>query len=157
VYLFVDDHQRATEQANKTLELFPGSLQAYHVLGLAAVGRCRYEDAIPALERAVSFSSDALSVAYLGAAQARAGRCEIACALLQDLLSKSGQPTVPPRCFVFLYASLGDPDRAFEWLERAYETRDTGLFFLRVMPLFDPLHSDPRFGQMLRRVGLSSD
>ncbi|HUM04901.1 MAG TPA: hypothetical protein VLT90_05530, partial [Terriglobales bacterium] len=58
------------------------------------------------------------------------------------------------RCFVFLYAELGNLDLAFEWLERAYESHDTGLLALRVMPLYEGLRSDPRYQQMLRRLGI---
>ena len=53
-----------------------------------------------------------------------------------------------------IYAATGDQDRALEWLEKAYEIRDSGLFWLRIMPLYDPLRSTPRFKEMLRRVGL---
>ena len=67
--------------------------------------------------------------------------------------ARCGEP-VPPRCFVFLYAATGDQHRALEWLERAYESRDSGLFWLRVMPLYDPLRTTPRFKEILRRIGL---
>lgn len=155
IYLFVEDYERAIEQARKTLELFPESLAAWWVLGLAEVCRSRYAEAIAALEKAASISPDALSIAYLGVAQARAGHMDTAVSLLKQLLSRSEREPVPPRCFVFLYAATGDQDRALEWLEKAYEVRDTGLFWLRVMPLYDALRSTPRFNEVLRRVGLS--
>ena len=156
IYLFVDDYEPAVEQARKTLELYPDSLQAYWALGLAAACTSRYTEAIAALEKAVAISPDAISMAYLGCALARAGRAEAAQALLRDLLSRSEREHVAPRSFAFLYAALGEPDRAFEWLEKAYEVRDSGLFFLRAMPLYDPLRSDPRFERMLQRVGIST-
>ena len=155
IYLFVKDYGSASEQARKTLELFPDSLLAWWGLGLSELCRSRFAEAIAALEKAAAISPDAISIAYLGSAQARTGRADIALSLLQNLLSRSEREHVPPRCFVFLYAALGEQDRAFEWLEKAYETHDTGLFWLRVMPLYDPLRSSPRFNEMLRRVGLS--
>jgi TolB-like protein/Flp pilus assembly protein TadD len=155
IYLFVKDYERASEQARKTLELFPESLMAWWGLGLAEMCRCRYAEAIAALEKAVAISPDSLSIAYLGVAQARAGRIDIADSLLRRLLSRSGREPVPPRCFVFLYAAIGDQNRALEWLEKAYELRDTGLFWLRIMPLYDPLHSTSRFNDVLRRIGLT--
>jgi hypothetical protein len=51
-----------------------------------------------------------------------------------------------------IHAGLGEKDQAFEWLERAYEERDKGLLFLRIDPPLDPLRSDPRFQDLLRRM-----
>ena len=119
--------------------------------------RTRYADAIAALEKGAAISPDPLSIAYLGVAQARAGHIDIAVSLLRQLLTRSEKEPVPPRCLVFLYAATGDRDRALEWLERTYEVRDSGLFWLRVMPLYDPLRSSPRFNRVLRRMGLPID
>ncbi len=52
-----------------------------------------------------------------------------------------------------IYAALGDADAAFEWLENAYERRVPALTWIRVDPIFDPLRSDPRFDDLLRRIG----
>lgn len=154
VHLFVGNYGRAIEQAQKALELFPESLQAYYVLGLAEMCRSRFAEAIAAFEHATAISRDAISITYLGSAHARAGDIDIAVSLLHELESRSAREHVPPRCFVFLYASLGEQDRAFEWLEKAYLARDSGLFFMRAMPLYEPLHKDPRFKDMLHRIGL---
>ncbi len=154
VYLWVKDFAQAIEQARKTLELFPESLQAYYALGLSELCRSRHAEAITALENAIAISPAPISVAYLGCALARAGRTEAALPLLDDLLARCERDHVPPRCFVFLYAALGKRDLAFEWLQRAYDARDPGLLMMRVMPLFEPLHSDPRYQQMLRRLGI---
>jgi hypothetical protein len=53
-----------------------------------------------------------------------------------------------------LYADLGEEDRAFQWLNTAYQERDFFLFGLKTDFLFDPLHSDPRFAELMRKVGL---
>ncbi len=153
-YLFVKDFARAGEQAARTLELFPASLHAHYVRGFAEICRGKHVAALEAFGRAIRMSRDSLSLAYLGYAHARSGDSGRAHALLQELLSKSEREHVPPRCFVFLYAALGQEDRAFEWLDKAYQARDSGLLFLRVMPLFEPLRSDPRFDDMLRRIGI---
>jgi hypothetical protein len=52
------------------------------------------------------------------------------------------------------YAVLGDKDQAFFWLNKGYEDREAGVFYLGVIPLFDSLRSDPRFADLLRRMGL---
>jgi TolB-like protein len=154
IYLFVKEYERAIEQARKTLELYPGSLQAYWIIGLAELSLTRYGEAIAALEQAVGISRDAFSAAYLGAVHARAGNRESARSVLADLLARGERGPVPPRCFVYLNAELGELDRAFEWMERAYAARDSGLFFVRVIPHCDPLRQDPRFADLLRRIGI---
>ena len=53
-----------------------------------------------------------------------------------------------------VYAARGDPDAAFEWLERAFTKRDVGLLWLKVDVCMRPLHSDPRYNTLLRRMGL---
>ncbi len=52
-----------------------------------------------------------------------------------------------------VYAALGDADATFEWLEKAYERRSITLSWIRVNPGFDPIRSDPRFQDLLRRIG----
>jgi serine/threonine-protein kinase len=154
IYLFIDDYGRASEQARRTLELFPGSPLAYLGLGIAESCRCRHAEAIEALNQAAAISHDPLPMAYLACAHARAGNRRVASEILAGLLSRSKDEAVTPRCFVLIKAAIGERDRAFEWIEKAYAARDSGLFFMRVMPLYDPLQSDSRFGEMLRRLGI---
>ena len=154
IYLFLDDYDRAVEQARRTLELFPGSPLAYSGLGLAESCRCRHAEAIEALNKAAAISHDPVSMAYLACAHARAGDRSVASGMLEDLLSRSEREAVTPRCFVLVYGAIGERDRAFEWMDRAYAAHDSGLFFMRVMPLYDPLRPDPRFAEMLRRLGI---
>ena len=61
---------------------------------------------------------------------------------------------VSPGLVAAVCARLGDKQCAFEWLEKGFEERDEVLISLKVEPLFDSLHSDPRFQDMVRRVGL---
>ena len=60
---------------------------------------------------------------------------------------------MPPGAFAFIYTGLGDKDQAFQWLEKAFEERDTAWFpMIKVSPMSDPLRSDPRFQDLLRRL-----
>jgi hypothetical protein len=63
---------------------------------------------------------------------------------------------IPPLHMVDFYASLGEKDRALEWLEKAYEERNRLLTFINTDPKYDSLRSDPRFADVLRRIGLRS-
>lgn len=154
VWLWARDYDRASEQASCTLEMYPNALLAWWALGLAETARSGHAAAVRALERAGEISPEPMSIAYLGAAHAAAGRRERAAALLAELESRRERETVPPRCFAIIHAALGEIERAIDWLERAYVDRDSGLFFLRAMSLYDPLRGDPRFRDLLRRVGL---
>ncbi len=67
---------------------------------------------------------------------------------------KSKHQYVKPTTFASAYAMLGVRDKAFEWLEKAYKQRDEYLAELKVYPAYDSLRSDPRFKDLVRRVGL---
>jgi hypothetical protein len=73
---------------------------------------------------------------------------------VEILKNHAKQRYIPPYFVAFLYARLGDKDQAFEWLEKGYEDRGPFLSALRVDPAFDNLRSDPRYADLLRRVGL---
>jgi hypothetical protein len=65
------------------------------------------------------------------------------------------QRYVPSSALVFIYLGLGEHDKVFEWLDRAYNERDALMPWLKVMPEFDPVRSDPRFHDLLCRLGLA--
>jgi len=89
--------------------------------------------------------------ALLGYLYAVAGRKAEAHALLEELKARLGSEFE----IALIHIGLGDIDQAFEWLEKAYNKRDQYLLYLRVDPNMDTLRSDPRFANLLRRVGLS--
>ena len=70
------------------------------------------------------------------------------------LRERSGRKYVGPDWVARDYIRLGDKDHAFEWLEKAYQEHSSFLLDLKVDPLFDPLRPDPRFQDLVRRVGL---
>jgi hypothetical protein len=90
--------------------------------------------------------------AGLGYAYARAGKSAEARALLSEL--KEQQRYVSWYDFAVIYAGLGEKDQAFAALKKAYELRDIRLTIMKVSPVWDPLRSDPRFQDLLRRISL---
>jgi len=75
--------------------------------------------------------------------------------VVEQLTELGTRKYVPAMCLARIYVALGDTDKAFEWLEKSYEDRSVGgLPFIRVDPLYDPLRSDPRFADLLRRMNL---
>ena len=75
--------------------------------------------------------------------------------LADDLENQSQKRYVSPMWMADLYVSLGDKDRAFEWLERGYQEHDVNTPWLKMCPRCDPLRPDPRFASLVRRMGLS--
>jgi tetratricopeptide (TPR) repeat protein len=154
MYLHMGEHARAEAQARRTIELFPHSLQPYFVLGWSAWYQGRAEDAVAAFEKALSQSREALSISYLGHVYGRLGRIDEARHLLGELEQLRTQGQAPPIAFAAIYAGLGEIEAAFDWLETAYRLRDGYLFWLPGAPGLDPLHSDPRFADLVHRVGV---
>ena len=87
-------------------------------------------------------------------AYAHAGRRADALRLLGELKKRKQAGYVPAAAFVNAYLGLGDKEQALVWLERAYKEQSNILQWLKVHPYFDPLRDDPRFRDLVRRVGL---
>lgn len=154
MYSHMGQHARAEAQARRTIELFPDSLQPCFVLGWSQWYQGRAEEAVAVLEKALSHSREALSLSYLGHVYGRLGRTDEATRLLQELDQLRTRGQAPPIAFVVIYAGLGDVEAALDWLETAYRLRDGYLFWLPGAPGLDPLRSDPRFTDLVRRMGV---
>jgi tetratricopeptide (TPR) repeat protein len=129
---------------------------AYWNMGLAYEQKGQYDRAIAAFKRAVSLSGRGLNfVAHLGRAWALAGRRVEAQVVLDELHEAASRRYVSSYFFAIVHFGLGETDRGFEFLDRAYEERAGFLAFLCVEPLFDSVREDPRFEDLCRRVGLT--
>jgi TolB-like protein/Flp pilus assembly protein TadD len=95
------------------------------------------------------------SLGHLGNVYARAGRAGEANRLIALLQERAQKDDVGNYEIALIYAGLGKKQEAFKWLEQAYKVRDVGLVYLKVDPCLDPLRSDPRFDDLVRRVGLA--
>jgi serine/threonine-protein kinase len=94
------------------------------------------------------------SLDMLATAYAHAGRCKDALSLINELKKRRRRDYVPSGAFITSYLALGDYDQAFFWCCEACKEQSAILQWLKVDPLFDPVRGDPRFQQLLRRVGL---
>ena len=93
--------------------------------------------------------------ALLGHVYAVSGRRDKALKVLRELKERSKREYVSAFYFVLIYLGLHEKDQMFEWLEKAYQERSTYLIWLKVDPIFDGLRSDPRFKELVRRMGLA--
>ena len=101
----------------------------------------------------ISHGSPAV-IGVLIRAYAHGGRRNDADRLLAELQRRKRAGYVPAAAFVNAYLGLGENDQAFVWLEQAYQEQSNILLFLKVHPFFDPIRSDPRFTDLVRRTGL---
>jgi tetratricopeptide (TPR) repeat protein len=95
------------------------------------------------------------SLGHLGNAYARAGQAPAARKTIAQLEQHVERDGVGRYEIALVYTGLGDKQEAFKWLEEAYNAHDVGLVYLKIDPCLDPLRSDPRFDDLLRRVGLA--
>lgn len=153
-YYLARDYDRAIEECRKTIELEPGFSRVHTYLGRAYLQKGRPEEAIAELTRARAlFGDNPARDAELAHAYAVAGRTQAAHKTLQELIELSKHRYVEADLVARIYMGLGERDLAFRWLERAYDEHAVHLVLLKVDPALDPLRDDPRFADLLRRVG----
>jgi pentatricopeptide repeat protein len=145
----------AIRESHSALALRPDNAVNLMDLGFALVANNQPADAIPVLEKAVSLSPGSpAATGVLIRAYAHAGRHSDAIRLLAELKRRRKQGYIPAAAFVNAYLGLGDNEQAFYWLEQAYKEQSNILQFLKTHPYFDPIRDDPRFTELVRRVGL---
>jgi hypothetical protein len=96
-----------------------------------------------------------LSLGFLGYGYPVTGRCADASKILQRLDALEKRRFVSTIARVYIYAGLGDKDKAFEWLEKAYQERSDSLAWFRFDPESKGLQSDPRFAALMRKIGFT--
>jgi tetratricopeptide (TPR) repeat protein len=146
----------AIEAAKNLLEADQSNPDLHTLLGYVYSRKGQYPEAIAAYEEGISLGDDSTDAQiYLGAAYANAGGTEKARAILKQL--QTGKEYVSPAELAIIHAALGEKDKAFALLERAYSVRDHQLIWLGVDGGYAPLRADPRLQDLMRRVGLSSN
>jgi tetratricopeptide (TPR) repeat protein len=161
-YFLAGRVEEAMASWQKALELDPGYPDASIELARSYVARGLHQNAISTLQKALIFTNrEPLVLGALAHAHARAGQRTEALTLVSELkrLEERVGPedrNIPRFSFVWAYAGLSDKEQAFAWLEKAYQERRDLMVVLNIDPLVDPLRSDPRFQDLVRRVGLPS-
>jgi len=147
-------YERAGQQCQKALELAPNFDAAHACLGYAYMGEGSYKKAVQEFQKALELSGgDTVRAVWLGRAYALDGDRNSSRSVLAQLQERSKRSYVPPYFIATLYVALGEKEDAFLWLERAYKERDLYLAWIKFDPAVDPLRSDPRFLDLLHRMG----
>ena len=153
VLYFWRHYDEAIEALKKALELERNSPLNHSGLAFSYAAKGMYPEAVASFQEAIKLGDDSPSLQiYLGATYAKAGERTKAQAILKRLHASKGY--VSPGELAVLYAALSEREQAFASLEQAYAAHDLQLQFLGVDPPFDSLRSDPRFQDLVRRVGL---
>lgn len=143
------------EQCRKALEMDPNFALAHACLADSYYNKRMHKEAIAEMQRAIQLSGgSAPYVASLAILYLQADRRDEAIRILNELVARSKREFIPPQAFMYIYAQLGDKERAFSYLEKAYHERYDVITGLKVDPLLQPLRSDPRFQDLVRRVEL---
>jgi len=144
---------QATQELRKTIELDSNYWATYLFLGRTYEQMGRLSEALAAIQKARLIDADnAELLAALGHAHALSGNKREAERILNRLREDSKRRYISPYYIASVYVGLGDKNRAFEWLEKAYQERSLNMAYLRVEPQLDGLRSDPRFQDLLRRM-----
>jgi TolB-like protein/DNA-binding winged helix-turn-helix (wHTH) protein/Flp pilus assembly protein TadD len=146
-------YDESVQQSRKTLEMDPNFAVAHYQLGQAFEQKHMHDAAIAELRRAIELAgSNAAFDSNLAYAYAASGRREQALKIAKDLESRASESSTADANIALIYVALGDNDQAIVWLNKAYQARFNPSILLR--PAFDPIRSDARFQDLLRRIGL---
>ncbi len=147
------DFDAALVTAQKGTQLYPGLWVSHYSAGLVYFARRQFAEAAAEFEKASAINPESsVPVGALAAAEAAAGRKMEALRRVAELQKRSASEYVSPMVFADIYNALGERDRVFEYLERAYTDQSERLIFLKYDPVYDNLHGEARFQALLRRV-----
>jgi TolB-like protein/DNA-binding winged helix-turn-helix (wHTH) protein/Tfp pilus assembly protein PilF len=153
-FLIAHRYDEAIKQARKTIDMDPFFALTHYVLGEAFVQKHMYKEAIAELQKATELSEGSTAfTANLAYAYAVSGSRNEALQILNDLRNRSQKGFSNAPEIALVYVGLDQKDQAMAWLEKAYAGRFNPGVLMR--PAFDPLRSDPRFQELLHRIGLS--
>ena len=128
---------------------------AYQVMASMYAAKGMYQEALPLMETATRLNpSNAIFLALLGYVHGNLKQASDARRILEQLSAEARQRYIPAFAFAVVHLGLDEKDQAFAWLEKAYEERENRLAILAEDPVWDGLRSDPRFDNLLRRIGL---
>jgi TolB-like protein/Flp pilus assembly protein TadD len=154
VLYWARDYDQAILEARKTLEMDPHFPQAHRTIAKALAEKGLYDQAIPAFHDAIGLGGSQILKAELGHAYAVSGQRGEARKILEELKDLARRRHVSPYDMAILHLGLGETDQAFDWLEKSYAQRERWMLQLEVAPFLDPLRSDARFADLVRRVGV---
>ncbi len=146
----------AIESAKKVIELDPNWGNAYGLLGYAYYGKSMIEESFSAYEKSTDFDprDRAYAAITVGLIFDQLGQSKRAQQVRDAFMRQASRPAFPSFIWAVFHFSIGENDRGFEWLDKAYEDRDPYLWYIKVDHNLDNVRSDPRYLEMLKKIGL---
>ena len=149
-------YDQAIKQYQRALDLDKDFMRTHLRMGLAYVQQGRYHEALTEYNKALEIAGDTPQIrAHIAHVLAISGKRSEALIELAKLQERAKRQYVPPYDIALIYVGLGENDKAFAWLEKAYDDHSTEMIYFKVDPLLAPLHSDPRYQNLLRRMKLT--
>jgi len=152
-YFFCRQYDRAETLYSEILSMDSTYALSYVGLGRIRFVQGRFDEAVSEYRKALRFN-ESYANEGLGTALARSGRTSEARSMLAQLIRESDSGRQTQVGIAGTYLALDQPDSSFYWLEKAYELRDGGLPWVRLMPMFDSIRSDPRYVALMKKMGL---
>ena len=146
----------AEAELKQFLKRDPNYARAYSNLSEIYMEKGKFDESLEALQKAKSLAADGLTETMTAHLYAVSGRKAEALKMAANLESKARKKELPPFLLAEVYAGLNDRDKAFYWLDRAVEERSNWLVFSKVSRRLKPLHDDPRFVDLLKRIGFEN-
>jgi len=154
-YMGRGDLVAAVGECKRIMELDPNFFGAYQTLTVLYSKQARLPEALTIAQKGVELSKRSnQTLAMVGNVEARSGQRDAAHAIIIELEKRYGTKEADGRDLAVVYTGLGDKDKAFAWLEKSYKDHSHFLAMIRLESSLEPLHSDSRWNDLLRRVGL---
>jgi tetratricopeptide (TPR) repeat protein len=148
------DYEAALREARSLQEIYPNATAIFRHFGEIYAATGEYDKAIEALRSDPALrSGHPMALARLGYAYGKSGATRDALKILEDLKNTDARRPVPAE-IAYVYLGLSDTDRAFEWIEKAFALKSEWLVHTKFDPVFDGIRSDPRFRNLLMRIGI---
>jgi TolB-like protein/DNA-binding winged helix-turn-helix (wHTH) protein len=155
IYCWAGQYDKALENLKDVIEREPNYSTAHYEIGIAYLKKGMIQEATREFERARDLENIPRNLAVLAYAYGSAGEVEKAKQIISELEAKSKTGYVSPFSIAIAHAGLGENDVTIDWLEKAYAERSDAMAIINVHPLLTTFHSDPRFADLLKRVGYS--
>ena len=147
-------YDEAVKVLQRAQEIDPDHFLPHLRMGLVCLQQKRYPQAIRELQTAAQLANHSTeTLAALGTGYAMAGMTAEAHRIVEQLQASQAEHYVMPYSIAKIYAASGDKDRTFDWLERAYQEGTPDLIELNSEPVFDGLRGEPKFSELMRRIG----